>query len=30
MLKAALTKIPATQFFILFDILNFNKTGIDL
>ena len=30
MLKATLKKFPATQFFILFYVLNFNKTAIYL
>ena len=30
MLKAALKIFQATQFLILFDVLNFNKTAIDL
>ena len=28
--KAALKNFPGTQFFILFDLLNFNKTALDL
>ena len=28
--RSSIKKVPATQFFILFDVLNFNRTAIDL